>query len=166
MRALMSADDQLHGCDTPEQLVVSATVQTVLADGCWLQVPLSTSCSGCSQQDHCSSGVLAKALPKRQQLLWLAGSHALEVHQQVRISVTPKAVLQSALLVYLLPLLSFLAALLLTASWQWSELAQLLSALALAAGSLRLVHRIEARRADQLQVRLLPMIGEIPLRQQ
>ncbi len=162
----MTTDEKHHGCDTPEQLVVAATVQSVQADGCWLQVPLSTSCSGCSQQDHCSSGVLAKALPKRQQLLWLAGHHSLEVQQQVRISVTPKAVLQSALLVYLLPLLSFLAALLLSASWQLTEPAQLLCALTAAALCLLQVRRIEARRADQLQVRLLPPVGEIPLRQQ
>lgn len=162
----MTTDQQQHSCDTPEQLVVTATVQSIQADGCWLQVPLSTSCSGCSQQDHCSSGVLAKALPKRQQLLWLGGSHALQLDQQVRISVTPKAVLQSALLVYLLPLLSFLVVLLLTASWQLSELVQLLSAVVAAALCLLQVRRIETRRADQLQVRLLPPVGEIPFRQQ
>lgn len=153
------------GCDDPELLTVTATVIARQRDGCYLQVPVSTSCSGCSQQQQCSSGLPAKALPQRQQQLWLAGADSPEVGQQVLISIQPKAVLRSALLVYLLPLLVFIAVLLLADSLQWPELLQLTAAFGSTVLVLALVRRIEQQRADQLEIRLLKILPAIRVNQ-
>lgn len=150
---------------TPSALVVKATVLRAEAAGVWLSTPVSTSCSGCQQQDNCSSGLVAKALPQRQQQLFLAGAVDLLPGQRVEISVEPGAVLHSALLVYLLPLLVFMATLALGHVQLWPELLQLAVALLSTTLTLWFVRRTERQRVDQLQVRLVRVLPEIALAQ-
>lgn len=152
-------------CDDPELLTVTATVIASTSDGCYLEVPVSTSCSGCSQQQQCSSGLLAKALPTRRQQLWLYCEAPPQVGEQVLISIQPKAVLYSALLVYLLPIVVFMAVLLLADSNQWPEAVQLISAVGSAAITLWFVRQLEGRRADQLEIKLLQVLPTLSVNQ-
>jgi sigma-E factor negative regulatory protein RseC len=160
-------------CHTPRQpetaalqtLLVTATVLRQDDDGVWLSTPLSTSCSGCNQQDSCSSGLVAKALPVRQQQLFLAGAATLLPGQQVEISVSPGAILGSALLVYLLPLAVFIATLLLGQLLQWHELAALAGAILATAAVFRSVQRIERGRAGQLQIQLVRVLPDLAVTQ-
>lgn len=160
-------------CHTPQQpetaalqtLLVTATVLRQDGDGVWLSTPLSTSCSGCNQQDSCSSGLVAKALPVRQQQLYLAGAATLLPGQQVEISVSPGAILGSALLVYLLPLLVFIATLLFGQLLQWHELTALAGAMLSTAAVFRSVQRVERRRAGQLQIQLVRILPDLAVTQ-
>jgi sigma-E factor negative regulatory protein RseC len=162
-----SSDDK--SCHTPHpsdeltirQVVVKATVLRTDAGGVWVTSPVSTSCSGCQQQDSCSSGLVAKALPVRQQQLFVANVSGLLAGQQVEISVEPGAVLRSALLVYLLPLCVFIAALGLGYAQAWHELLQLAAALLATAFTLWLVRRVELNRADQLRVTLVRVLPDV-----
>jgi sigma-E factor negative regulatory protein RseC len=157
-----------HPSDTSssQRLIVKATVLRQDAGGVWLSTPVSTSCSGCQQQDSCSSGLVAKALPVRQQQLFLAGCADLLPGQQVEICLEPGAVLQSALLVYLLPLCVFICTLALGHLQSWHELLQLGSAVISTALTLWCVRRVESGRADQLQVQLVRVLPDISVLQQ
>lgn len=166
----MSEPVEAPSCHSPSPepgrlSVVVATVQKVDADGVWLSTPTSTSCSSCEQQGHCSSGLIAKALPVRQQQLFLAGRVDLLPGQQVEIAVAPGAVLQSALRVYLLPLLVFLAVLVLGNSAEWPEWLQLLIALSLTTGVLAWVRHIESHQSAQLEIRLLRVLPQLAIQQ-
>ena len=169
----MSTPSDHKFCHTPQQqetatlqtLLVTATVLRQDGDGVWLSTPLSTSCSGCNQQDSCSSGLVAKALPVRQQQLFLAGAATLLPGQQVEISVSPGAILGSALLVYLLPLTVFIATLLLGQLLQWHELAALAGAIVATAAVFRSVQRIELGRAGQLQIQLVRVLPDLAVTQ-
>jgi sigma-E factor negative regulatory protein RseC len=160
-------------CFAPQQpaavpiqtLLVTATVLRQDSDGVWLSTPVSTSCSGCNQQDSCSSGLVAKALPVRQQQLFLAGAGTLLPGQQVEISVSPGAVLGSALLVYLLPLAVFIATLLIGQLLQWHELIALAGAMLATAAIFRVVQRVERGRAGQLQIHLVRVLPDLAVTQ-
>lgn len=170
----MTSSPEDKSCHSPQsddpsslqRLIVKATVLRQDAGGVWLSTPLSTSCSGCQQQDSCSSGLVAKALPVRQQQLFLAGSADLLPGQQVEICLEPGAVLRSALLVYLLPLCVFICTLVLGQLQAWHELLQLGCALLAAAGTLWVVRRVESGRADQLQIQLVRVLPDISVLQQ
>lgn len=150
----------------PQQILVKATVLRSDAGGVWLSTPVSTSCSGCQQQNNCSSGLVAKALPVRQQQLFLADSADLLPGQQVEIWVEPGAVLRSALMVYLLPLVVFIAVLALGHLQFWHELLQLAVAMGCTALALGCVRRLELVRADQLRVHLVRVLPDIAVLQQ
>jgi sigma-E factor negative regulatory protein RseC len=165
-----SVDKSCHSPQPPdaeqaEVIVVKATVVRQEAGGVWLATPVSTSCSGCQQQDSCSSGLVAKALPKREQQLFLADFDLLP-GQQVEISVSPGAILGSALLVYLLPLSIFIAALALGHALMWHELAALGVAMLATALTLLTVRRVEQARAGQLKIRLVRVLPQIAVMQQ
>ncbi len=166
----MSESPETPSCHSPvpdagSQSIVVATVQKVETDGVWLSTPTSTSCSSCEQQGQCSSGLIAKALPVRQQQLFLAGSTGLLPGQQVEIAVSPGAVLQSALRVYLFPLLAFLAALLLGNSLLWPEWLQLATALSVTATVFGWVRRVESHQSAQLEIRLLRVLPQLAVQQ-
>ncbi len=170
----MTSSPEDKSCHSPQpndasslqRLIVKATVLRQDAGGVWLSTPVSTSCSGCQQQDSCSSGLVAKALPVRQQQLFLAGGADLLPGQQVEICLEPGAVLRSALLVYLLPLCVFICALALGHLQSWHELLQLGCAVFSTALTLWCVRRVESGRADQLQVQLVRVLPDISVLQQ
>lgn len=162
-----SAEDKsCYSAQPPESeaakaMLVTATVLRQDSGGVWLYTPVSTSCSGCKQQDSCSSGLVAKAMPVRQQQLFLGGVTDLLPGQQVEISLAPGAVLTSALLVYFLPLCTFIAALMLGQLLQWHELVSLGWAALATALIFRVVKRVEQARAGQLEIRLVRVLPDI-----
>lgn len=163
---LPSADPSCHSPVPPEQWsaakpVVKATVVRQEAAGVWLSTPVSTSCSGCQQQDSCSSGLLAKALPVRQQQLFLPDQPQLLPGQQVEITVAADAVLRSALLVYLLPICIFISAAAFGQAMVWHELFTLLVSLFVTALTFRTVRGIEQKRSTQLQISLVRVLPDI-----
>lgn len=104
-----------------------ATVVNVEADGVWLQTKVVSSCQSCSAQDSCTSGVVAKAMTRRDYRFFLPqATPELCVGQQVRIGIAEDVLVKSALLVYLLPLLMFIAALGLAYAGGWNEVLQLI----------------------------------------
>jgi sigma-E factor negative regulatory protein RseC len=132
-----------------------ATVMKTDAKGVWLQTKVSSSCQSCSANDSCTSGVVAKAMTRRDYQFFLPNHTELLPGQQVRIGISDGVLMKSALLVYLLPLLGFIAGAGLGVLLQWAEGWQLLLALCFGATGM-LLARLASRRiggaAEQVQI--------------
>jgi len=67
-----------------------------------------TSCSSCSSQKSCGTGVVSKAFGNKSLLWHLETQRRLHVGQVVEIGIPEQSLLQSAMLVYLLPIVAML----------------------------------------------------------
>ncbi|HAS6348168.1 TPA: transcriptional regulator [Vibrio vulnificus] len=89
-----------------------ATVTQVTQHESGYQVALSceqqTSCSSCTSQKSCGTGVVSKAFGNKNLHWQLKTSRILKVGQVVEIGIPEQSLLQSAMLVYLLPILAML----------------------------------------------------------
>ncbi|EJL7015666.1 SoxR reducing system RseC family protein [Vibrio cholerae] len=85
-----------------------ATVTKVVPAQQGFQVTLSceqqTSCSSCQSSKSCGTGIVSKAFGNKTLFWRLQTAQALEAGEVVEIGLPEKSVLQSAALVYLLPL--------------------------------------------------------------
>lgn len=85
-----------------------ATVTSVSSSRKGFQVDLSceqqTSCSSCSSSKSCGTGIVSKAIGKKALHWHLITSKAVKAGQIVEIGFPEKSLLQSAALVYLVPL--------------------------------------------------------------
>ncbi|EGR0479255.1 transcriptional regulator [Vibrio cholerae] len=85
-----------------------ATVTKVVPAQQGFQVTLSceqqTSCSSCQSSKSCGTGIVSKAFGNKTLFWRLQTTQALEAGEVVEIGLPEKSVLQSAALVYLLPL--------------------------------------------------------------
>ncbi|EHZ7122866.1 SoxR reducing system RseC family protein [Vibrio vulnificus] len=89
-----------------------ATVTQVTPNDHGFEVALSceqqTSCSSCSSQKSCGTGVVSKAFGNKRLLWHLETQRRLHVGQVVEIGIPEQSLLQSAMLVYLLPIVAML----------------------------------------------------------
>lgn len=89
-----------------------ATVQSVIQRDNAFDVELGceqqTSCSHCSSASSCGTGVVSKAVGKKTLKWTLTTEKALTVGQVVEIGFPEKTLLQSASLVYVVPLLALI----------------------------------------------------------
>lgn len=89
-----------------------ATVTQVTPNDNGFEVALSceqqTSCSSCSSQKSCGTGVVSKAFGNKSLLWHLETQRRLHVGQVVEIGIPEQSLLQSAMLVYLLPIVAML----------------------------------------------------------
>ncbi|MCF8779764.1 SoxR reducing system RseC family protein [Vibrio sp. IRLE0018] len=89
-----------------------ATVTQVTQHESGYQIALSceqqTSCSSCSSQKSCGTGVVSKAFGNKNLHWQLKTSRILKVGQVVEIGIPEQSLLQSAMLVYLLPIVAML----------------------------------------------------------
>ncbi|RZR37722.1 SoxR reducing system RseC family protein [Vibrio vulnificus] len=89
-----------------------ATVTQVTPNDHGFEVALSceqqTSCSSCSSQKSCGTGVVSKAFGNKSLLWHLEIQRRLHVGQVVEIGIPEQSLLQSAMLVYLLPIVAML----------------------------------------------------------
>jgi len=134
--------------------VEQAVVEQIVDGGVWVSTNTSTTCSSCQQQEHCSSGIVAKALPVRRQRLFVPTEELLLTGQNIEIAIEGSAVLQSALWVYLAPVFALFLGMLALAETGVGEPFQLLGGVLCAMLMLAGVSRLERRRHDQLQVRI------------
>lgn len=67
-----------------------------------------TSCSSCASQKGCGTGVVSKAFGNKSLLWQLDTERHLKVGQVVEIGISEHSLLQSAMLVYLLPIFAML----------------------------------------------------------
>ncbi|HFQ5077473.1 TPA: SoxR reducing system RseC family protein [Vibrio vulnificus] len=88
------------------------TVTQVTPNDHGFEVALSceqqTSCSSCSSQKSCGTGVVSKAFGNKSLLWHLETQRRLHVGQVVEIGIPEQSLLQSAMLVYLLPIVAML----------------------------------------------------------
>jgi len=145
-----------------------ATVVQVDASGVWLQTKVVSSCKSCSAQDSCTSGVVAKAMTRRDYRFFLPqASSELLVGQQVRIGIAEEVLVKSAFLVYLLPLLMFIGAVAVSVAGGWNEGVQLLVGLAGGYAGMLLARRFGANLGSvQQQVHLLAVLPTLAVENQ
>ncbi|GAA5647986.1 MULTISPECIES: SoxR reducing system RseC family protein [Vibrio] len=97
-----------------------ATVSSVTSKAKGFEVELScdqqTSCSSCASQKSCGTGIVSKAVGKKSLHWRLLTSRSVKAGQVVEIGFPEKSLLQSAAIVYLVPLLAMIAGALLA---QW-----------------------------------------------
>ncbi|RZR15272.1 SoxR reducing system RseC family protein [Vibrio vulnificus] len=89
-----------------------ATVTQVTPNDHGFEVALSceqqTSCSSCASQKSCGTGVVSKAFGNKSLLWHLETQRRLHAGQVVEIGIPEQSLLQSAMLVYLLPIVAML----------------------------------------------------------
>ncbi|MFA0413152.1 SoxR reducing system RseC family protein [Vibrio renipiscarius] len=148
-----------------------ATVSSVVQSQSGYQVELSceqkTSCSSCASQKNCGTGIVSKAIGSKTLYWHLATKQLLQVGQVVEIGMAEKNLLQSAAIVYLVPLFSLIFGALVAHWWVapafglGEGVVILCSALATVLGIMlakRFASRIE--RQSSQQVILLRVLGE------
>lgn len=82
-----------------------ATVLNVDSQRVTVGCQQETSCGHCSSRDNCGTGIVSKALPGKEHQWQLLTEAKLQVGDLVEIGLPEKNVLQSALVVYMVPLL-------------------------------------------------------------
>ncbi len=135
-----------------------ATVIAIEPGGVWVKTQLKSTCGACQQQDSCTSGLVAKAFTPKEPRLFVNTDLEVLIGQQIRIGLHEDALTQSALRVYLLPLLVFMLTLMAMTRLTDHEGLQLLFAMLMTAASLWWVQRIEKRREKSLQVEILAIL--------
>ncbi|RVU41659.1 sigma E positive regulator RseC/MucC [Rheinheimera riviphila] len=147
-----------------------ATVVQIEPAGVWLQTKVVSSCQSCSANDSCTSGVVAKAMTRRDYRFFLQHTEADEellVGQQVRIGIAEDVLVKSALLVYLLPLVLFIGALALAFYGGWSEGGQLLAAMVGGFAGMLLARKLSSGIGSvQQQVHLLAVLPNLTIQNQ
>lgn len=147
-----------------------ATVMQVEAQGVWLQTKVVNSCQACSANDSCTSGVVAKHLTNRDYRFFLpyqSMQPELLPGQQVRIGIHEGVLLKSAAVVYLLPLVLFMAAMLLMSFSKAGEGWQLLAGIAAAVPGYWLARRFGLQQGGaEQQLELLEVLPFISVQSQ
>ncbi|WP_428773037.1 SoxR reducing system RseC family protein [Vibrio sp.] len=126
-----------------------------------------TSCSSCASQKSCGTGVVSKAIGNRNLHWSLNTDQPVKVGQVVEIGLPERSLLQSAALVYLLPLIMLMmgAGLASTILAPWLNLGEgivILAAFASAAAGVLMAKRWSSRleQSSRQQVVLVRVLGE------
>lgn len=109
-----------------------------------------TSCGHCASRDSCGTGIVSKAVPGRSHLVQIATQTRVSIGEVVEIGLPEQSMLHSAVLVYVLPLLSLVLG---AVFGQWwfvelaggGELGVILTAVLSAAAGLLLARRLAKR---------------------
>ncbi|GLT18184.1 sigma-E factor regulatory protein RseC [Vibrio zhanjiangensis] len=126
-----------------------------------------TSCSSCSSQKSCGTGMISKALGSKSLHWYLYTNLPVKQGQLVEIGLAERDILQSAVVVYLVPLLSMIFGAI-AGEWLLSPLLNLGEGLTILSSALatlggiycakRLVAKLERRSLRD--VKLLRVLGE------
>lgn len=148
-----------------------ATVSSVEQKGKQYFVQLSceqqTSCSSCSSQKSCGTGIVTKAVGNKPLFWQLKTKSLVKAGQIVEIGFPEKSLLQSAAIVYLIPLFMLMIGagigqLLLQPLLQGGEGIVILSAALFTAGGIALAKRLAKPMEDKSkqEVVLIRILGE------
>lgn len=97
-------------------------VTRVDEQGVWVTVLRKSTCSACSNQAGCGQGMMERlGIGQSSSPIHAVTELTLSVGDKVVIGIPEEALVQSAIFVYLLPLLALLAGAGLATQWQWSE---------------------------------------------
>ncbi|CAM5196101.1 SoxR reducing system RseC family protein [Alishewanella longhuensis] len=140
-----------------------ATVVANESAGVWLVTTPAGSCNSCNVSADCGTGIVAKTFTPRQNRFFVQTPLNLLPGEQVQIGIAEQGLVLAAFMVYLLPLILMLAALLLVqAVWQPSEFWLVFSALLAAASGFffaRLYDNSVQQQQERVQIlRVLPQL--------
>ncbi len=85
-----------------------ATVLRVDNDKVTVGCKQQTSCGNCASQQSCGTGIVSKVLPGKEHQWTFTTKQPLHVGQLVEVGLPEKNLLQSAIIVYIIPLLFLL----------------------------------------------------------
>ncbi len=88
-----------------EQLAV---VERLEGQHVYVRTSVKTTCHGCAQNQHCGTGIVAKNMTPRSELLAIKVEQDVAIGDTVKIGLPETSVLKASTLVYLLPLFSML----------------------------------------------------------
>jgi sigma-E factor negative regulatory protein RseC len=91
-------------------------VRIVEGDTVWIETTVKSTCGSCHASDNCGTSVIAKAFTNKPELLKLQAPCALVVGQRVKLGIPESQLLSASMLVYVLPLLALIAAVLIIQS--------------------------------------------------
>jgi sigma-E factor negative regulatory protein RseC len=148
-----------------------ATVSRVQTSSSGFDVELSceqqTSCSSCSSQKSCGTGIVSKAVGSKSLYWHLKTSKSVKVGQVVEIGLPEKSLLQSAAIVYIVPLIALVlgalfAHLLIAPTFGLGEGVVILSSAIFTVMGIYLAKRLATRLESQStqQVTLIRVLGE------
>lgn len=148
-----------------------ATVSAVTPVSSGFDVELSceqqTSCSSCSSQKSCGTGIVSKAVGKKSLRWHLVTQKLVKPGQVVEIGLPEKSILQSAAVVYLVPLFAMILGAFIGQWWlapffSLGEGVVILSAALATAAGIALAKQLSSRleRQSSQQVVLLRILGE------
>lgn len=84
------------------------TVEKVIGDTVYVRTSVKTTCHGCSQNSHCGTGLIAKTMTNKSQLLKLKCTMPAVVGDTLKIGLPETSMLLASSLFYLVPLLTML----------------------------------------------------------
>lgn len=83
-------------------------IKAVDQDHIWVETQIKTTCGGCSVNQDCGTGVVARGLSSKSQLLIFRCDKPARIGQQVKLGIPEEDLLGASALMYLLPLVILL----------------------------------------------------------
>jgi len=68
-----------------------------------------SACKSCSSNDNCGVGIVAKGASDKSHKIFMPYKEGMEVNKQIELLVDNKDIVQSSLVVYIIPLILFVA---------------------------------------------------------
>ena len=94
----------------------TATVVAIDGDKVTVEAAIKSTCSACSAQEDCGTGVISRALAPKTQQLVLRTPMSVRLGQQVTVGIPEAGILSASAWLYMLPLVAFITFFFLTAS--------------------------------------------------
>ncbi len=144
-----------------------ATVIATESNAILVSCQQQSSCGHCSNRDSCGTGIVSKVMPGKQHQIRIETEQPASVGQVVEIGLPEESLLQSALLVYLVPLIALVVGAAIGDWWfatlaNGSELGTIATAFGFGGGAFWIVKHIARRHEHQsaYQPTLLRVFGD------
>ncbi|MDX1391011.1 MAG: SoxR reducing system RseC family protein [Rheinheimera sp.] len=142
-----------------------ATVVACDDNGLWLTTTPVASCNRCQASADCGTGIVAKTLTPRTLHFFVPSTLKLLPGEQVKIGLAEPALINAALMVYLLPLCLMLLLALLGAGAGANEGIQMLLALLGAVAGFMLARRYGKRQEQHNHIQILTVLPTLTVHQ-
>ncbi len=139
-------------------------VTAVSADHIWVETQIKTTCSGCEQNTSCGTGMIAKTVASKSQMLKLACREQAVVGQQAKLGLPEQTLVGVSALFYLFPLFVMIIVGAITefVSFQLSldnEALSIISSLGALIGSFYIINRwLKGKKSESYQPQLLSLL--------
>ncbi|GGO73776.1 SoxR reducing system RseC family protein [Bowmanella pacifica] len=139
-------------------------IKAVDQDHIWVETQIKTTCGGCSVNQDCGTGAVARGLSPKSQLLIFRCTKPATIGQQVKLGIPEEDLLGASALMYLLPLLVLMASVLLGSAFlpavglQHELWSVLLAAIFTALSFWQIKRYLQSAKRSQYQPRLLELL--------
>ena len=138
-----------------------ATVVSADGNGLWLTTTPVASCNACQASDDCGTGIVAKTLTPKSLQFYIPSELQLLPGEQVKIGLPEQQLVAAALMVYLVPLLLMLVAVVLGNALLLSELWLIVLAIVAGGAGFLLARRYDQLQQQDSQIRILEVLPSL-----